>query len=115
CRFTQYPSRPGRLARARLGANVQRSVNAGVQYDAPARAGQPGPPPLALSRALAAPSERTAIRGVAHTVCAIWPCAVGMASEFISAWMTVRANDGQSVGASRAARPPISGSPPKRT
>ena len=32
--------RPGRLARARLGANVQRSVNAGVQYDAPARAGQ---------------------------------------------------------------------------
>src|SRR5262245_8578243 len=44
----------------------------------------PGPPPLALSRALAAPSERTAIRGVAHTVSAIWPCAVGMASEFIS-------------------------------
>src|SRR5262249_1165279 len=44
----------------------------------------PGPPPLALSRALAAPSERTAIRGVAHTVSAIWPCAIGMASEFIS-------------------------------
>ena len=33
-------SRPGRLARARLGANVQRSVNAGFQYDAPAGAGQ---------------------------------------------------------------------------
>src|SRR5262245_53380175 len=46
----------------------------------------PGPPPLALSRTLAAPSERTAIRGVAHTVSAIWPCAIGMASGFMPTW-----------------------------
>src|SRR5215472_4546935 len=62
----------------------------------------PGPPPLALSRALAAPSGRAAIRGVAHTVRAIWPCAFGMASGFISR-RDGRADQpmGKSVGVSR--------------
>src|SRR5262249_17939963 len=52
-------SRPGRLARARLGANVQRSVNAGFQYDAPAGAGQrPALRPLRFSARLRLPLGR---------------------------------------------------------
>src|SRR5262249_18471190 len=77
------PSRSTGPSALRRKCATQRQCR--VQYDAPARAGQR--PALRLLRfpaRLRLPPRGAAIRGVAHTVSAIWPCAVGMASEFIS-------------------------------
>src|SRR6516165_4948392 len=87
------PSRSTGPSALRRKCATQRECR--VQYDAPAGAGQR--PALRLLRACGS-LWRAAIRGVAHTANAIWPCAFGMASGFISTRWPGGSTDGEKRG-----------------